>query len=171
MNGVGRITMAALCALATACGGGATDDGEAGDGAEQTSAGGEETPAVWADMSHEQRFQYMRNTVMPTMRDLFQATDPERYADFGCTTCHGENAQDVQFSMPNGLVPLSHEQIPQVFQSQDPMPQLMTQQVWPRMAELLGEAPFDPETGEGFSCMRCHATAEAGAEASAADGG
>ena len=32
--------------------------------------------------------------------------------------------------------------------------------VWPRMAELLGEAPFDMETGEGFSCMRCHATAE-----------
>ena len=52
---------------------------------------------------------------------------------------HGENAQEVGFEMPNGLSPIDPQQLGGLFESQEPMPQLMVQNVWPRMAELLGE--------------------------------
>ena len=38
--------------------------------------------------------------------------DGERYADFGCGTCHGEDAREVGFEMPNGLAPLDPAHIP-----------------------------------------------------------
>lgn len=156
---MGRSVAIGLIVLATACGGAATEQDDAVD----TTTGGEAdaTPVAWADMTPEQRGAYMRDTVVPTMAPLFQAVDAEEYAEFGCRNCHGENARDVHFAMPNGVHPLNPADIPAVFQSDEPMAQLMTQSVWPRMAELLGEPPFDPETGEGFSCMNCHATAEA----------
>ena len=153
-----RATAIGLIMLATACGGSTTEEEDTGD----TTTGGETEAAVaWADMTPEQRGAYMRDTVVPAMAPLFQAVDAEEYAEFGCRDCHGENARDVQFQMPNGVHPLNPADIPAVFQSDEPMAQLMTQSVWPRMAELLGQEPFDPETGTGFSCMNCHATAEA----------
>ena len=117
-------------------------------------------PATWADMNHDQRMAYMRETVMPEMKALFVEFDGERYADFGCGTCHGEDAREVGFEMPNGLAPLDPAHIPDIFQSERPMAVFMTQKAWPKMAELLDEPLFDPEVGEGFSCMNCHATAE-----------
>ena len=160
-----RTTAFGIIALGIGCGGATANDEE--EFAVGATAGGGETSAsadvVWADMNQEQRFEFMQNTVVPEMQALFQETDPERYSDFGCATCHGEGAQEVGFSMPNGIAPLRHEDLGAIFQSEEPMAQLMAQRVWPRMAELLSEEPFDPETGAGFSCMRCHATAEGGA--------
>jgi len=157
-----RATAIGLIVLATACGGSTTEE----EGTVDTTTGGETdaTNIAWADMTPEQRGAYMRDTVVPTMAPLFQAVDAERYAEFDCRTCHGENARDVHFQMPNGVHPLNPTDIPAVFQSDEPMDQLMTQSVWPRMAELLGEEQFDPETGAGFSCMNCHATADAPGE-------
>lgn len=159
----GRSLALALVALATACGGGARDE-EGGTESEITAGGeGEGATAAtadvaWADMSMEQRGHYMEHTVVPEMRSIFQEYDGEEYAEFGCATCHGENARDVHFRMPNDLAPLNPANIGGIFQSEEPVAQLMTQRVWPRMAELLQQPPFDPETGEGFSCMGCHAT-------------
>lgn len=143
--------------------GGAGDASD--DEPEIESAGGEgETTATaaadvpWADMNQEQRFAFMQGTVMPEMQAMFQEHDAERFADFGCATCHGDNARDVGFEMPNGVAPLDPSQVGAMFASEQPMAQFMTQRVWPRMAELLDEAPYDPETHEGFSCFNCHGT-------------
>lgn len=167
-----RGTLAIASALMLAgCGGSATEGDETT--AEETT-GGEETTAeeisaeslaamAWADVPEDQRGRWMSEVVVPAMEPQFQAHDAERFADFGCATCHGEDAREVGFEMPNGLAPLDPQQIPAMFQSDQPMAQFMVQTVWPQMAELLGEAPFDAETGEGFSCMNCHATAEADA--------
>ena len=152
------LVVLAMAALLGACGGGAAED----DGAEPTSTGGESTALAWRDMNDEQRGAYMRETVMPEMRAMFQEHDAERFADFGCATCHGENAREVGFHMPNGVAPLDPSRLGAIFASEQPMAQFMTQRVWPRMAELLGEPPFDPATGAGFSCFNCHATAEGG---------
>ena len=107
----------------------------------------------------------MAEVVVPAMQPIFEERDATRYADFGCATCHGANAHDVAFHMPNGIHPLTHADITATFQSTEPSATWMTQRVWPEMARLIGEPQFNPETGEGFSCMNCHANAEAAATA------
>ncbi len=115
---------------------------------------------AWDDMTHEQRGHFMAEVVMPAMQPLFQNHDSARYAEFGCATCHGANAREVNFAMPNGVHPLTHADIMATFQSQDPNATWMTQQVWPEMARLLDEPQFNPETSTGFRCTNCHADAE-----------
>lgn len=144
------------------CGGGAASTATSGEG-EATSGG--QTPAIaWADMNDEQRGEYMANVVMPRMRTLFQEHDPEEFASFTCATCHGENAREVGFHMPNGLHPLNPAEIPAMFTSNDEhtreTAQFMAGPVVQTMAELLGTSPYDPQTHQGFGCMGCHATAQ-----------
>ena len=151
----------ASIAMASGCGGSPQDEEpvqEEQTAGDETTTTDEAGPIAWADMSMEQRGAFMNDTVMPEMRAMFQEFDGERYAEFNCSTCHGDNAQEVGFEMPNGLAPLDPSQIGAMFQSDQPMAQFMTQRVWPRMAELLQEEPFNPETGQGFSCLNCHAT-------------
>lgn len=138
-----------------------TSSGETTTGSESEQA----SRPAWDDMTPEQRGRFMAEVVVPQMRPVFQQHDAERYASFGCVTCHGENAHDVGFRMPNGLHPLTHADITATFQSQDPSATWMTQQVWPQMAALLNEPQFDPQTGTGFSCMNCHANGEPAAAA------
>ena len=157
----------ALALAIAGCGGGGGGETSTGDdGMDDGTSGGDDmstpTDVAWADMDGEQRAQFMQETVMPEMTAMFQELDGERYAELTCATCHGDNAQEVSFAMPNGVAPLDPTQIPAMFESDDPMAVLMTQRVWPRMAEMLGEPQFNPETGEGFSCLNCHATAEGG---------
>jgi hypothetical protein len=167
----GALMVSCLLVLTCGCGGsggGQTSEGGgtqgAGSGSETTaSASGPSTP--WDEMTSEQKGQYMAEVVMPEMRRLFQEHDAEEYADFSCATCHGDNAHDVGFRMPNGLAPLDPAQIPAMFQSDHPGAVFMTQRVWPRMGELLGEPLYNPETHEGFACLNCHAN---GAPAAAA---
>lgn len=148
-----------------ACGGAASEEPTTEElDVAATTSGAEEVELAWADMNREQRAGYMADVVMPRMAPIFQAYDAEAYADFSCATCHGDDAQDVGFRMPNGLHPLNPEHIPSFFESTDPdvqrVAQFMAGEVTPAMTELLGAQPYDPETHQGFSCMSCHATAE-----------
>ncbi len=159
-----------LFALLASCGGASettgTDDATttatAENGTEATSGGERDWPE-WEHMPRAQRAEYMHDVVVPRMRTLFQEHDPERFAEFGCATCHGENARDVGFHMPNTLHPLNPEQIGGLFEAEETrdIAQFMAGPVEHTMAELLGEEPYDPETGSGFGCMSCHATASA----------
>jgi len=164
-----RTTIAIVSVLALAGCGGSSAEGEeptttettGGEGTTTTEATGPElADMAWADVPDEQRGQWMSEVVVPAMEPLFQEHDPERFAEFGCATCHGEDAREVGFEMPNGVAPLDPTQIPAMFQSDQPMAVFMTQTVWPQMTQLLGEQPYDQQTGEGFSCLNCHATAE-----------
>ena len=167
MKQYGTWTLSISLLAAVACGGGAADtagDSQGSTGSEAASSGGEQASSAeagasvaWDDMTPEQKGAFMKETVVPEMKALFQEHDPEHFADFGCKTCHGENPKEVGFEMPNGVAPLDPAQIGAIFQSDKPMAQLMTQRVWPRMAELLQKPQFNPETGEGFSCFHCHA--------------
>lgn len=156
------LTSLFLALALASCGGGSTESTT--ETTETTSTGGGEAEHIaWDDMTMEQRGEYMATVVMPAMQPLFQNHDPEEFADFSCATCHGENAHDVGFHMPNGVHPMTHEEVGPMFGSSDPDAQWMITQVWPRMGELLGESLYNPETHEGFSCFNCHSerTAEA----------
>lgn len=162
-----RHLLLAICAFLTACGGAAATETETPSDEPEVSAstsGSEEAQLAWADMSQEQRGEYMANVVVPRLRPVFQQFDAEEFAEFNCATCHGDNAQEVGFRMPNGLHPLNPTQIPSMFESEDPevqrVAQFMAGEVTPLMTELLGAAPYDPETHQGFGCMSCHSAQE-----------
>jgi hypothetical protein len=90
------------------------------------------------------------------MGKTFQGFDAEHYAEFGCVTCHGPGAKDGNFEMPSPALPKLPEDPTPVFQEKPEVSKFMSEQVVPQMAKLLGEEPFNPETGKGFGCFDCH---------------
>jgi len=117
--------------------------------------GGEEVP--WSEKTRSQRMHYMREVVAPEMNKVFVGYDGERFKDFGCPTCHGENMQKVGFKMPNDLPALAGEGTLEKARARDSkMTDFMEQRVVPRMAELLHSEP-GPVSGSGaFDCFDCH---------------
>jgi hypothetical protein len=162
-----RITsLAALVALAS-CGGGSGSETVAleGEGSGETTAGGEqggggEDDIPWARRTDRQKGQFMNEVVLPTMKQLFQEFDAREFAEFNCQTCHGANAREVDFRMPNGLPPLNPASMPTP-ESSDPdiarWATFMKTRVQPKMVELLGVPGYDPATNQGFGCFSCHA--------------
>lgn len=155
-SGSGATGNSATAGGGATSGGGATTSGESGGGT-TAAAGGPAVP--WAQMNHDQKMEYMEHAVMPEMRRMFQEFDGQRFATFTCRTCHGANAREVDFHMPNGIAPLNPAQIPGMFQSQDRMHVFMTQRLWPRMTAMLGAQPYNPQTHQGFGCLGCHGMA------------
>ena len=116
---------------------------------------------AWSDMDTAQREKYMADVVMPSMQELFVEFDPEAFGkSFGCATCHGNNATEVGFKMPNGLRPLDPNSFPTPASSEPEVAKwatFMFTKVTPKMVELLGAEPYDMETETGFGCYGCHA--------------
>lgn len=71
-------------------------------------------PGPFEDMEREERIEFMRHVVVPTMQPLLAQIDPEKYneVDFGCDDCHGEDYIDADYEMPNGIVELSVSNFP-----------------------------------------------------------
>ncbi len=138
--------------------------------AQSTTVEGEPaSPEVpWAEKTFEQRKEYMATVVLPEMKKLFQEFDGHEFAEFKCTTCHGQNFQDVNFEMPNGLHPLPAENLVEAAKADDEKAALfMMEKVVPAMAKLLDTDVYSPETQTGFGCFNCHAKREASASAPA----
>ncbi len=113
----------------------------------------------WARMTDQQKGRYMHDVVMPAMTPLLQAYDPTHFANVTCATCHGTNAREVHFHMPNSLPALPTFGTPAAQQrmaAQHRMYEFMGTRVSPAMAQLLGEQPFNPQTRRGFGCFNCH---------------
>lgn len=114
----------------------------------------------WANMDHEQRKVYMRETVLPQMRQTFAAFNEEEYGRINCKTCHGDGATDETFKMPNPKLPKlpsTTEGFMELMKKDSASMAFMMHQVKPQMAELLGLTPSDPMKGiEGFGCTNCH---------------
>lgn len=112
----------------------------------------------FAKLDHGQRIEFMKQKVVPAMQPVFQKHDAKRYAEFGCITCHGEQAKEGHFDMPNPGLPkigVSQEFYAK-FKPEDL--QWMGQDVLPTMAKLLGEEPSftEPAPKVGFGCAGCH---------------
>ncbi|HMF43697.1 MAG TPA: hypothetical protein VKQ32_23645 [Polyangia bacterium] len=121
----------------------------------------------WAKMDENAKKQYMKKTVLPTMKKLFVAFDKKRYANMGCPTCHGDKAAEKKFKMPNAELP----KLPQptdragfmaIQQKKPEAVKFMGTQVKPTMAALLGVPEWAPAKPDGFGCYQCH-TKEAAA--------
>ena len=128
---------------------GGADGGTGGDGGTTFDCATE----TWAEQTGESKGEYMYNCVVPVMKPIFQAHDPERFADFGCATCHGADFGGGTYQMPAvwALDWSDMESWPEGYN------EFMTTQVVPEMATLLGVAPYDPTSNpEGFGCNGCH---------------
>jgi hypothetical protein len=125
-------------------------------------AGVADAPRPWAngekivfeELPDNLKGAYMKEVVLPKMKDVFQQFDAKEYADFGCKTCHGENAKQRAFEMPSPEIHVLDFQKDKVDHAAEY--KFMSETVAPTMAGLLGEQPFDPATGKGFGCMGCH---------------
>ncbi len=107
---------------------------------------------AWKDMDRDQRMEFMGLTVLPEMKKLFQEADPEGYKDFKCQTCHGENMQEVDYKLPNGLFALEKpDPIPASKEYDEEVTAFMMDKVVPRMAELMQMEPV-----KEFGCFNCH---------------
>jgi len=120
--------------------------------------------ASWEGMSPADKQAWMAAEVLPFMRELFRDHDEARFADFDCASCHGSDMAARGFAMPNPeIMALPRTGTPaqrQMLRDHPEILRLMFSRVVPAMERLLGAAPFDEETGEGFSCFTCHPRSE-----------
>src|SRR5262245_1881633 len=87
--------------------------------------------------NQDQKIQFMKQTVMPTMKPLFQGHDAGKFKNFGCKTCHGPDADQGQFHMPNDHLPKLNFSNMSKFQQHDI--EWMKNEIKPTMARLLKE--------------------------------
>jgi hypothetical protein len=117
---------------------------------------------TWAEKGREARLAYMTDVVLPTMREIFQARDPARYAGFTCATCHGDDHVAADYAMPNALTPLPIDGTLDAARAIDPdMTTFMLDEVFPVMADLLGRDKYNQGSApDGFRCVGCHRVAQ-----------
>jgi hypothetical protein len=118
----------------------------------------------WKQMNYSEKEWYMVGKVHPVMRQVFQTFNEKKYEGekFECTPCHGEHPEARKYKMPSDHL----SKVP-AFGSADwkamensRIFKFMNISVTPSMGKLLGEQPWNPETGEGYSCWGCHPKAE-----------
>jgi cytochrome c553 len=113
-----------------------------------------ELPDVpFEQLDPDQRIEFMKQKVMPELQAIFQAHDAQEFAEFGCVTCHGEQAKQGQFDMPNPSLPKLNQDM-SGFKKEDL--EWMSTKVKPAMARLLGRSEWSPDNPQGFGCAACH---------------
>ncbi|HEX2658576.1 MAG TPA: hypothetical protein VHU40_09895 [Polyangia bacterium] len=121
-------------------------------------------PVAWKEMNFKQKKDYMKKSVMPMMKPIFQKFDEKKFKTFECATCHGADGTDRKYKMPsNDIAPLPGT--PEAFQAKmkkeadwPKWTEFMSKKVEPAMGKLLNLPVFDPaKPVEGaFSCGACH---------------
>lgn len=116
-------------------------------------------PSPWKDMTGEERGAYMKNVVLPKMKDVFARFDAKHFADVTCATCHGENPKEAKFKMPSPKIPrlpADPAKFKEELAEHPEMADFMAKTVKPVMAALLGLPEYSQENPQGFGCGGCH---------------
>lgn len=131
---------------------------DAGSGSAGSGAGsGSGEAKKWFDsLSHDEQTDFMKKTVVPTMKPLFQKFDGKKFANFGCKTCHGKDPQKAKFKMPSPDVPALDFAALKAGKQEPKMAQWMGEVVKPEMAKLLKEPEYTEANPKGFGCLECH---------------
>jgi len=105
-------------------------------------------------LDHEQQVAFMKQKVMPAMKPVFQNHDAKDFATFGCKTCHGDQAKEGKFDMPNAKLPKLNFNDMSKFKKEDI--EWMEKEVLPTMAKVLDLPMYSKENPKGFGCLACH---------------
>jgi len=108
-------------------------------------------------LDQDQRAEFMKQKVVPVMKPLFQSHDAKDFAEFGCQTCHGAQAKDGHFDMPNPKLPKLNFNDLSKFKKEDL--EWMHNDIEPTMGKILNKPLYSKENPKGFGCLACH-TAE-----------
>jgi hypothetical protein len=109
----------------------------------------------WAEKSEEQRMGFMAGWVTPRTHQMFAEHDSSFKDGFSCDTCHGENAEALDYEMPSpDLYALPRENTLQESIEYDPeMTQFMQNTLTPQITAMFNQ-------GEGrrakVDCFSCH---------------
>lgn len=172
-----HLWIVAFSFVSIACGGGAAEEAPEDTGDDTATTGGEATGETdeqaqlramvqamivapeqpWSEMSHEDKGTDMVMRFEPVFRVMFQGHDTEEFGHFGCGTCHGEDAEAVEYEMPSAQlppVPMPGTPAYQAMTEHEPeMVRFMEEEVTPAMQTMLG-------VGATFTCQGCHPVAE-----------
>jgi hypothetical protein len=128
-------------------GGGTAGDGSAG------------KRKAWADLTKDEKKEIMKKQVVPAMRELWKSS-PEPDAEIECTFCHGDQAMDGKFDMPNKDLPMLDFKtgMADIKKKKDGQAwiEFMGGKVKPKMAEILGLPEYSKDNPTGFGCGNCH---------------
>jgi hypothetical protein len=152
-----------LALAALSCGGGSGQNAPAAAPTAGEPAPAQSGPINWEAMDKSARQKYMKDVVLPKMKEHFVAFDAQKYADMNCGTCHGATAMHGTFAMPNPDLPKLPGDMKkfEAWMGEHPkMAEFMGKVVKPEMAKLLNEPEYDPATHKGFGCSGCHVVDE-----------
>jgi hypothetical protein len=123
-----------------------------------TLVGCEQPDPTWDELDYDARLAYMTDVVQPTMREIFVARDPERYAGFSCASCHGPDPEGADHAMPAFLGPLPLDGTLEAAEARNPeMTRFMLDEVFGTFTELLDREKFAHDAApDGFRCTGCH---------------
>ena len=118
----------------------------------------------WKDMTFKQKKDFMKKSVTPTMKPIFQAFDAKKFKTFECATCHGADGSERKYKMPSNdtaALPGTPEAFQAKLKKEPDWPkwtEFMSKKVEPAMGKLLNVPVFDPRNPvEGaFGCAACH---------------
>ncbi|HMG24924.1 MAG TPA: hypothetical protein VK607_26490 [Kofleriaceae bacterium] len=110
--------------------------------------------APFDDLDHDQRIEFMKQKVVPAMKPIYQNHDAKDFAQFGCVTCHGAQAKEGHFDMPNPKLPKLNFNDMSKFKKEDI--EWMEKEVLPTMAKILGQPMYSKDNPKGFGCLECH---------------
>ncbi|MEO8841158.1 MAG: hypothetical protein ABI591_17755 [Kofleriaceae bacterium] len=123
-------------------------------------SGGGSGSAAWDfdKLTHEEQADYMKKTVVPTMKPIFQKFDAKHYKDFGCKTCHGKDPKKSKFKMPNTDLPKLDFAALKAGKQKPNIAKFMGEEIEPGMAKLLNRPSYDPKAPDPhqFGCLGCH---------------
>jgi hypothetical protein len=105
-------------------------------------------------LDHDQRIAFMKQKVVPQMKPIFQNHNAKTFAEFGCRTCHGEQAKEGHFDMPNPKLPKLNFNDLSKFKKEDL--EWMGKEVMPTMAKILDQPVYSKDNPKGFGCLECH---------------
>jgi hypothetical protein len=108
----------------------------------------------FAQLDHDQQIAFMKQKVMPVMKPLFQNHNPKAFEKFGCSTCHGEQAKEGKFDMPNAKLPKLDFNDLSKFKKEDL--EWMGKEIEPEMGKILNLPLYSKDNPTGFGCLNCH---------------
>ena len=116
--------------------------------------------AVWDfdKLTHEEQTDFMKKTVVPTMKPIFQKFDAKHYKDFGCKTCHGKDPKASKYKMPTPDLPKLDFVALKAGKQKPNIAKWMGEEIEPGMAKLLQRPVYNPEKPDPsqFGCLDCH---------------
>lgn len=115
---------------------------------------------AWSQKNEEQKYGYMAAIVHPEMQAIFASYDDSYEDDFTCGTCHGEDAELIDYKMPaEGVIfalPAKNT-IEESMDYDEEVTNAMMSLVTPGLKKMLDHGS-GPKTE--VNCFSCHPTEE-----------